>query len=60
MRSCLKRFQRAYSLTVHVEIDLRVIRRKDAVGGANDWAGSHDVGCVQVMFEGFCGSVDKR
>lgn len=35
-----------YSLTVDAEVNLRVIRREDAVGGSDNWAGGHDVCCV--------------
>lgn len=36
----------AHSLTVNIQVDLWVVRREDAVGGSDDWAGGHDVCCV--------------
>lgn len=35
-----------HSLTVNIQVDLRVVGREDAVGGSDDWAGGHDVRCV--------------
>jgi hypothetical protein len=35
-----------YSLTIDVEVDRRVIRRKDTVGRSDNWASGHDVCCV--------------
>jgi hypothetical protein len=43
---------RAYngaSLTIDVEVNLRVIGREDAVGGTDDGAGGHDVCCVWTV-----------
>lgn len=39
---------RAYCLTIDVQVDLRVVGREDAVGGPDDWAGSHLVCCCAV------------
>lgn len=38
-----RRGEAAYCLAVNVEINLRVIGRENAVGGSDDWAGSHGV-----------------
>jgi hypothetical protein len=38
-----------YSLTIDVEVDLRVVGREDAVGGTDDGAGGHDVCCVWTI-----------
>jgi hypothetical protein len=43
-----------YSLTVNVEIDFRVVRREDAVGGSDNWAGSHDVCSVWTVRVWMC------
>ena len=37
-----------YSLAIDVQVDLRVVGREDAVGGSDNWAGSHGVCCCAV------------
>jgi hypothetical protein len=39
---------RAYCLAIDVQVDLRVVGREDAVGGSDNWAGSHGVCCRAV------------
>lgn len=63
------REEKTYCLAIDVEVDLRVVGWEDAVGGSDDWAGSHDVccavyklcmcGCIYVL-SGECGDFATR